>query len=60
MRNLAIITEIEDLAKRHRRILVFAATVEHANLLAAVLQMRGYDAASVTGTTSSLHASKNY
>lgn len=51
MRNLAIITAIEDLAKRHRRILVFAATVEHSNLLAAVMQMRGYDASSVTGNT---------
>ena len=54
MRNLAIITAVEALAKRHRRILVFAATVEHANLLAAVLQMRGFDASSVTGSTSSM------
>ncbi len=51
MRNLAIVTAIEDLARRHRRILVFAATVEHSSLLAAVLQMRGYEAASVTGNT---------
>lgn len=51
MRNLAIITAVEDLVKRHRRILVFAATVEHSNVLAAVLQMRGYSAWSVTGTT---------
>lgn len=58
MRNLAIITEIESLAKRHRRILVFAATVEHSNLLAAVLQMRGFDAASVTGSTPSLIRAK--
>jgi superfamily II DNA or RNA helicase len=54
MRNLAIITAIEALAKQHRRILVFAATVEHSNLLASVLQMRGYDASSVTGTTSNV------
>lgn len=51
LRNLAIITEIEQLAKRHTRILVFAATVEHASLLAAVLQMRGIEAAAITGTT---------
>lgn len=51
MRNLAIVTAIEDLARRHHRILVFAATVEHSSLLAAVLQMRGYEAASVTGNT---------
>lgn len=54
MRNLAIVTAIEDLAKRHRRILVFAATVSHSSLLAAVLQMRGYEAASVTGNTPSV------
>lgn len=50
-RNLAIISAIEDLAKRHRRILVFAATVEHSDVLAAVLQMRGYNATSVTSKT---------
>lgn len=58
MRNLAIVTAVEALAKRHRRILVFAATVEHSNLLAAVLQMRGYDAVSVTGNTSTILRSK--
>lgn len=51
MRNLAIITAVEDLTRRHRRILVFAATVEHANLIAAVLQMRDHCAWSVTSTT---------
>ena len=51
LRNLAIITELEELAKRHKRILVFAATVKHANVLAAVLQMKGYHAASVTAKT---------
>ncbi|MCY4539603.1 MAG: DEAD/DEAH box helicase [Chloroflexi bacterium] len=51
LRNLAIITKLEELAKRHRRILVFAATVTHADVLAAVLQMKGYDAQSVTAKT---------
>jgi DNA repair protein RadD len=50
-RNLAIITAVEHLVKSHRRILLFAATVEHANLLAAVLRARGIQAASVTGQT---------
>lgn len=53
MRNLAIIYELENLSKRHQRILVFAATVEHSDVLAAVLQMRGFDAASITATTPS-------
>jgi len=53
IRNLKIITKLEDLVKSHKRILVFAATVEHSALLASVLQARGHSAFSVTGTTSS-------
>ena len=54
LRNLGIYIEIERLAKSHERILVFATTVEHSDLLAAVLRVRGYDARSVTsrGATS--------
>lgn len=50
-RNLAVLRKVEELVKRHRRILVFAASVEHSNLLAAVLRARGVHAASITGTT---------
>lgn len=50
-RNLAILVEVEKLALRHRRLLVFAASVEHAKLLATVLRARGHDAAAVTGET---------
>ena len=50
-RNLAIVHTVEDLARRHERVLVFAATVSHATLLATVLQARGLDAAAVTGAT---------
>lgn len=53
MRNLAIITEVEQLAKRHRRILVFAATVHHSDLIACILGVRGYKAASITSNTNS-------
>ena len=53
LRNMAIITKLEELAKRHKRILVFAATVYHSDMLAAVLQMRALDAASITATTPS-------
>ena len=51
MRNLAILTEIEHLAKRHERIIVFATTVEHSELLAFALRARGHWARSVTGVT---------
>lgn len=50
-RNLLIISRAADLASRHKRVLIFAATVQHAELLAVVLRARGLDAAAVTGTT---------
>lgn len=51
VRNLVILSEIEQLIKRHRRIIVFGTTVEHANLMAYVLRARGMWAKSVTGAT---------
>ncbi|MND89259.1 type I restriction enzyme EcoKI subunit R [compost metagenome] len=53
VRNLSILAEIEDLARRHRRIIVFATTVEHSDLLAYTLRARGLWAQSVTGATDS-------
>ena len=53
LRNIQIASEVVDLARRHRRILVFAATVEHAELLAIVLQTLGLPSRSVTGATPS-------
>lgn len=47
-RNLQIIAEIEGLCKRHKRIIVFAASVEQSDLLATVLRGRGIQAQSVT------------
>lgn len=57
-RNLAIILRVEELAKRHRRILVFASTVEHSKLLATVLRARGFIADSVTGDISALERAR--
>lgn len=51
VRNLSILSEIEQLANRHQRIIVFATTVEHSNLLAYALRARGMWARSVTGST---------
>jgi len=50
-RNLAIVSSIEILTKSHQRIIVFSTTVKHSDLLAAILQLRGYRAYSVTGKT---------
>jgi superfamily II DNA or RNA helicase len=53
-RNLRIILEIEELAKRHSRILIFAISVEHARLLSSVLRVRGHIADYVTGNTNTV------
>jgi superfamily II DNA or RNA helicase len=50
-RNLQLIRAIEDLLRRHRRIIVFAASVEHARLLSTLLSARGHNADVVTGET---------
>lgn len=50
-RNLKVISAIEQLAQNHKRILVFAATVKHSDLLSVVLQARGYNAKSITSDT---------
>jgi superfamily II DNA or RNA helicase len=50
-RNIKIITTVEDLCKRHRRVLVFTATVRHAHLISSVLGIRGNRAFAVTGLT---------
>lgn len=52
-RNLCILLEVEDLALRHQRIIVFGISVQHVKLLAVVLRARGLFADAVTGDTSS-------
>jgi DNA repair protein RadD len=52
-RNLLIVTRVEQLAVRHQRIIVFAATVPHARLLATVLRARGIEADALTAATPS-------
>ncbi len=50
-RNAAILGRIERLVRAHPRVLVFAATVAHADLLASVLRARGTEAYSVSAKT---------
>ena len=50
-RNIRIITTVEDLCQRHRRIIVFATTVGHAHLIGSILGLRGTRAFVVTGYT---------
>lgn len=50
-RNLIIINSVEHLIHRHKRIIVFAATVAHAILLATVLRARNHDATAITSST---------
>lgn len=51
-RNLLILKKIMEKAKSHKRILVFAITVEHSNLLAFALQAQGIRAYSITSKSS--------
>jgi DNA repair protein RadD len=52
-RNLIIIQEAERMAEIHKRIIIFAPSVECSDMLAFILRARGYKAFSVTGNTSS-------
>ncbi len=48
-RNLKILSAIEDLMTRHRRVIVFAPSVENARLLTAILSLRSHEAFVITG-----------
>ena len=48
-RNLKILLAVENLLRQHRRILVFAPSVENARMLTAILSLRGHEAFVVTG-----------
>ena len=50
-RNLRIIQRTEEVARHHQRIILFAASVRHAKLLAAVLRSRGIAADAITADT---------
>jgi DNA repair protein RadD len=50
-RNVEVLNTIEDLATRHRRIIVFAASVAHAHLLSSILTLRGTESHVVTAST---------
>jgi DNA repair protein RadD len=50
-RNLLILSRAQEMCRRHRRVIVFAATKDHAVVLATVLRARGIWAHAVTGET---------
>lgn len=51
LRNLLIIEQVVREVEMGGNVILFAVSVEHANLLASVLKLRGVAAASVTGST---------
>lgn len=55
---LQVVHTIQDLAERHLRILVFAASVEHCRLLSAVLKSMKLDAEYVTGESTTAHRNR--
>ncbi|MFJ2415129.1 DEAD/DEAH box helicase [Streptomyces brevispora] len=46
--NLQVVRTVLDVSERHRRILLFAASVEHSRLLVAILSVLGLDTDQVT------------
>jgi DNA repair protein RadD len=52
-RSVLIVRELEAMLDRHKRIIVFATTVAHAEMLAAVLSARGHSCRCITGETES-------
>ena len=52
-RNLKIISTIEELMRRHRRVIVFAPSVDNAHLLAAILSSRNLESEVITNQTNS-------
>ncbi|MFJ2215015.1 DEAD/DEAH box helicase [Streptomyces sp. NPDC101062] len=50
--NLQVVRTVLDLSEHHRRILLFAASVEHSRLLVAILSVLGLDADQVTAESS--------
>ncbi|MFC8895860.1 DEAD/DEAH box helicase [Streptomyces cinereoruber] len=53
--NLQVLRTVLDLSQHHRRILLFAASVEHSRLLVAILSALGLDADQVTAESSPRH-----
>jgi len=48
-RNVQVLSTIEELLGKHRRVIVFAPSVENARMLTAILAVRGHEAHVVTG-----------
>lgn len=51
-RNIAIIQKTEELLKKHKRIILFASSVDHAHLISNVLFAKGQKSAAITTRTS--------
>ena len=48
-RNVRVLSTVEELLGKHRRVIVFAPSVENARMLTAILSVRGHEAHVVTG-----------
>jgi superfamily II DNA or RNA helicase len=48
LRNIAIVNKVRNLTSRHKRIILFALTVEHSIIIATALRLLGINAFSIT------------
>lgn len=53
--NLQVVRTVVDLTERHKRVLVFAASVLHCRMLSAILEALGVDSDYVTADTGTRH-----
>lgn len=53
IRNIAIVRRTEELLLKHKRIILFASSVNHAHLISNVLVAKGHSSAAVTTKTNS-------
>lgn len=58
MRNLKIIDKCIDIIKKHKRVIVFAASVEQSDALAAIMTNEGHNAVSVSSKTENIDREK--
>jgi len=54
-RNLLILEMVDNLIKKHKKIIIFSASVKHAHLISSILKVKGYFAKSVTSSNTAYY-----
>jgi|SaaInlStandDraft_4_1057021.scaffolds.fasta_scaffold01794_4 superfamily II DNA or RNA helicase len=54
-RNLLILEMVDKLIKKHKKIIIFSSSVEHAHLISSILKLEDYHAKAITSDNSTMH-----